>query len=92
MAELDERVGGVRPAGQLRGKADVPRQRERPPLFEGGSLSPRSVLARGYAHVQRLRDGRTVASTKDVGSAEGLTITVGDGRIAAVTTGQARLF
>ena len=56
------------------------------------SLSPRAVLARGYAHVQRLRDGRTVASTKDAGAAEGLTITVADGRIAAVTTGQARLF
>ena len=56
------------------------------------SLGPRSVLARGYAHVQRLRDGRTVASTKDVGAAEGLTITVADGHIAAVTTGQARLF
>ena len=62
-------------------------------LAEGlGALSPQAVLARGYAHVRRLRDGRTVSSTTDVGPAEGLNITVADGQIAAVTAGQGRLF
>lgn len=62
-------------------------------LAEGlSALSPQAVLARGYAHVRRLRDGRTVSSTADVGPAEGLNITVADGQIAAVTAGQGRLF
>lgn len=62
-------------------------------LAEGlSALSPQAVLARGYAHVRRLRDGRTVTSTADVGPAEGLSITVADGQIGAVTAGQGRLF
>ncbi len=62
-------------------------------LAEGlAALSPQAVLSRGYAHVRRLRDGRTVTSTRDVGPAEGLSIALADGRIEAVTTGQGRLF
>jgi exodeoxyribonuclease VII large subunit len=56
-----------------------------------GALSPQATLARGYAHVTRARDGRTVRSTRDVGAGAGLHVRVADGSFGAVVEGQAEL-
>jgi exodeoxyribonuclease VII large subunit len=56
------------------------------------SLNPAAILARGYAHVTRGQDGRTVRSTADVGPGVGLRVQVADGRFDAVVAGQASLF
>jgi len=56
------------------------------------TLSPSATLARGYAHVTRTGDGRTVRSTMDVGAGVGLRVRVADGAFGAVVEGQASLF
>jgi len=57
-----------------------------------GVLSPQATLARGYAHVRRTRDGRTVRSRADVAAGTGLAVSVADGTFEAVVAGQAALF
>ncbi len=56
------------------------------------ALSPNATLARGYAHVTRDPDGRTVRGTADVAPGTGLRVQVADGRFDAVVAGQAGLF
>jgi len=52
-------------------------------------LSPLAVLGRGYAIVQRERDGRVVRTPGDVRDGEALHIRLGQGAIAARVTGGA---
>ena len=56
------------------------------------ALSPDAVIARGYAHVSRSSDGRTVSKKADAPAGEGLRIRVSDGDIETVVAGQASLF
>ncbi len=56
------------------------------------ALSPDATLARGYAHVRRTADGRTVRSVRDAPAGAGLLVRVADGSFEAVVPGQARLF
>jgi len=56
------------------------------------ALSPRSVLARGFAHVSRTADGSTVRSAEDVASGDGIRVQVHSGEFGAVVAGQGRLF
>lgn len=56
------------------------------------ALGPAATLARGYAHVSRRRDGRTVRAPREVRAGEGLIIRLAEGAIDAVATGQGRLF
>ena len=56
------------------------------------ALSPEAVLARGYAHVTRKTDGRTVTRSGDLNAGEGLRIRVAEGSFEALVAGQPSLF
>lgn len=56
------------------------------------ALSPVGILRRGYAHVTRFADGRTVRRPSEVKGGDGLRIRLAEGEVAAVVQGQTRLF
>ncbi|MCC7020495.1 MAG: exodeoxyribonuclease VII large subunit [Ardenticatenales bacterium] len=56
------------------------------------ALSPTAILRRGFAHVTRFSDGRTVRRPSDVKGGDGLRIRLADGDVRAVVQGQTRLF
>ena len=53
------------------------------------ALSPAATLVRGYAVVQRARDGAVVRSPADAPAGEGLRLLLADGRLAARVVGGA---
>jgi exodeoxyribonuclease VII large subunit len=56
------------------------------------ALSPLAVLARGYAQVTDMRDGRTLRSVAEAAPGSGILVRLADGRFEAVVAGQAPLF
>lgn len=56
------------------------------------ALHPDAILRRGYAHVTRADDGRTVRRPADVTGGDGLRIRLAEGEVRAVVQGQGRLF
>lgn len=56
------------------------------------ALSPEGILRRGYAHVTRFADGRTVRRAADVKGGDGLRIRLAEGEVPVVVQGQTRLF
>ena len=56
------------------------------------ALNPAAILERGYAHVRRAADGRTVRHRSEVAAGTGLVVKVADGEFAAVVAGQSNLF
>ena len=51
------------------------------------ALSPAATLVRGYAVVQRARDGAVVRSPADAADGEALRLLLADGRLAARVVG-----
>lgn len=56
------------------------------------ALHPDAILRRGYAHVTRAADGRTVRRPADVAGGDGLRIRLAEGEVRAVVQGQGKLF